>query len=168
MKFCIKDDLSLFEFHDSVFSYDVILHTPTGDEAVQLIVNFHEEPVYTYSQAVTVSCNYDRKEYQGHGSDYLWIDAFADLQRQLPEGVWLKCCLTCRHGNQCPVGDFANEVFCMKDVSITQKSDLYFYTEDNEERDKRSRQYCDLCDSYQPQTDDFYTYSDYLHYLNKG
>lgn len=144
--------------------YDTVLHTPDGVEPVNLTVsegNLQQPPT------VIVSCNYDGKEYRGYGSDYLWIDAFADLQKQLPAGVFLKCCLTCRHGNLCPVGNEFNEVFCTKDVLITQKSDLYFYTEDRDERDKRSRKYCDLCEDYQPQSDDFYTYNDYLYFLKK-
>ena len=137
------------------------------------MVGCHEETVYYKGSleqppTVNVGCTFAGKEYWGHGSDYLWIDAFADLQRQLPEGVLLKCCLTCRHGNLCPVGNDKNEVFCTKDVLITQKSDLYYYTEDDREREKRSRQYCGLCGDYQPQTDAFYTYNDYyLYFLKK-
>ena len=161
-----------YELHRQ-YRYDAVLHTPTGSEIVQLNVSCHEEPVYVKDvleqpPTVNVGCKYDGKEYWGHGSDHLWIDAFADVQRQLPEDVLLKCCLTCRHGNLCPVGNGVNEVFCTKDVLITQKSDLYFYTEDDKEREKRLRQYCGLCEDYQPQTDDFYTYNDYLHYLKKS
>lgn len=160
-----------YELHRR-YKYDVVLDTPNGDKAVQLIVICHEEPVYVKGMleqppTVNVGCQYDGKEYWGHGSDYLWIDAFADLQKQLPTGVFLKCCLTCRYGNMCPVGNDINEVFCTKDVSITQKSDLFFYTEDDGEREKRSRAYCCLCEEYQPQTDDFYTYNDYLHFLRR-
>ena len=155
------------------YRYDAVLRTPNGDETVKLMVSCHEEPVYYKGSleqppTVNVGCTFAGKEYWGHGSDYLWIDAFADLQKQLPEGVLLKCCLTCRHGNLCPGGDDKNEVFCTKDVLITQKSDLYYYTEDDREREKRSRQYCSLCDDYQPQVDEFYTYNDYLHYLQKA
>lgn len=161
-----------YELHRQ-YRYDSILNTPNGHEKVQLIVSCHEEAVYTKGvleqpPTVNIGCKYGGKEYWGHGSDYLWIDAFANLQRQLPEGVLLKCCLTCRHGNLCPVGNYINEVFCTKDVLITQKSDLYFYTEDDGERKKRSREYCSLCEDYQPQTDDFYTYNDYLHFLKKA
>ncbi|MBE6924364.1 MAG: hypothetical protein E7466_03895 [Ruminococcaceae bacterium] len=160
-----------YELHRQ-YRYDTVLHTPTGGEVVQLIVSCHEEPVYVKGvleqpPTVNVGCKYDGKQYWGHGSDNLWIDAFADLQRHLPAGVLLTCCLTCRHGNLCPVGNDINEVFCTKDALITQKSDLYFYTEDNAERTKRSRQYCDLCPDYHPQTDGFYTYNDYLHFLNR-
>lgn len=152
------------------YRFDSILETPNGDEAVQLTVIRHDEAVYAkgvleHPLTVNVGCRYSGKEYWGHGRDYLWIDAFADLQRQLPADVLLKCCLTCGHGNLCPVGNDVNEVFCTKDALITQKSDLYFYTEDSSERVKRSRQYCDLCEDYQPQADGFYTYNDYLYYL---
>ena len=160
-----------YELHRQ-YRYDAVLRTPNGDETVKLMVGCHEEPVYYKGSleqppTVNVGCTFERKEYWGHGSDYLWIDAFADLQRQLPEGVLLKCCLTCRHGNLCPIGNDKNEVFCTKDVLITQKSDLYYYTEDDREREKRSRQYCGLCGDYQPQTDAFYTYNDYLYFLKK-
>ena len=160
-----------YELHRQ-YRYDAVLRTPNGDDTVKLMVGCHEETVYYKGSleqppTVNVGCTFEGKEYWGHGSDYLWIDAFADLQRQLPEGVLLKCCLTCRHGNLCPVGNDKNEVFCTKDVLITQKSDLYYYTEDDREREKRSRQYCSSCEDYQPQTDDFYTYNDYLHYLEK-
>lgn len=155
------------------YRYDAVSQTPNGDVAVKLWVGYHEEPLYyeeslEQQSTVHVGCTFDDKDYWGHGSDYLWIDAFADLQRQLPEGVFLKCCLTCKHGNLCPVGNDRNEVFCTKDVLITQKSDLYFYTEDDGEREKRSRQYCGLCEDYQPQTNDFYTYNDYLYELKKS
>lgn len=160
-----------YELHRQ-YRYDAVLGTPNGDETVKLTVSCHEEPVYVKGvlkqpPTVNVGCKYDGKAYWGHGSDYLWIDAFADFQRQLPEGVFLKCCLTCGHGNLCPAGNDVNEVFCAKDVLIAQKSDLYFITENIGERTTRSRKYCDLCEDYRPQTEDFYTYNDYLHFLKK-
>ena len=160
-----------YELHRQ-YRYDAVLRTPNGDETVKLMVGCHEEPVYhagdlKRSPTVNVGCTFEGKEYWGHGTDHLWIDAFADLQRRLPEGVLLKCCLTCRYGNLCPAGNEKNEVFCTKDVLVSRKSDLYFYTEDDREREKRSRQYCGSCDDHQPQTDDVYTYNDYLHFLKK-
>lgn len=146
------------------FRYDLILGTPEGDTQVELHVGCHEES----TPAVNVGCRYNGKDYWGRGNDYLWMDAFADLHRQLPEGVSLKCCLTCRHGSLCPTGNEENELFCTKDVTINQKSDLYFYTEDRGEREKRSRQYCSVCEDFRPQSEDFYTYNDYLDFLKKG
>ena len=148
------------------YQYEVVLRTSEGDETVKLRVGCNEEKLYFGgSFEVDVGCAFQGKEYWGHGNDCLWIDAFANLQKRLPEGMQLTCCLTCRHGNLCPVGNAENEVFCTKDVAITQKSDLFFYTEDDTERTKRVRQYCDLCEDYQPQTDEYYTYNDYLVYL---
>lgn len=60
-----------------------------------------------------------------------------------------------------------DELFCTKDVSITRKSDLYFYTEDHAQREMRRRGCTDLCGDYQPQADAHYTYNDYLDYLNR-
>ena len=161
-----------YELHRQ-YQFDAALRTSNGDTAMKLTVVCHEEPVYikgtlVQPPSVQVGCTLEGTEYWGHGSDCLWIDAFADLQRHLPEGVLLKCCLTCRHGNLCPVGNQPNAVFCTKDILITQKSDLYFCTEDDIERNKRSRQYCDLCVDYQPQADAFYTYNDYLYFLENG
>ena len=157
-----------YELHHR-YQYDAILQTPNGDNAIALTINLNEEPVYYgRDRIVSVGCTFDGNEFWGNGNDHLWIDALADLQRKLPEGVYLKCCVTCRHGNLCPVGNDKNEVFCTKDVLIAQKSDLYFYTEDDREREKRSRQYFHLCESFQPQSDEFYTYNDYLYQLKEG
>jgi hypothetical protein len=82
-----------YELHRR-YDYDCVLHTPRGDETVQLAVICHEEAVYIKGvlrqpPTVNVGCKYDGKAYWGHGSDRSWHDAFADLQRQLPEGVAL-------------------------------------------------------------------------------
>lgn len=155
-----------YELHRQ-YSFDAVLSTASGDKEVKLKVIYHESDDPDQSPAVSTICSFNGKEYIGRGSDYLWIDAFADLQKHLPEGVTLKCCLTCRHGNLCPIGDNHNELFCTKDVSITQKSDLYFYTEDSKEQEKRLRQYCSLCEDFMPQTESFFTYNDYLYFLKK-
>ena len=158
-----------YELHRK-YQYRPALQTSEGEESVELTVNTREEAVY-YEDAqeppftVNIGCQYKSKQYWGYGTDELWIDAFADLQRKLPEGVFLKCCVTCAHGNHCPVGNVENEIFCTKDVLITQKSDLYFYTEDEEERAKRIRQNCDLCADYRMQCEDIYTYNNYLYFL---
>lgn len=151
-----------YELHRT-YRYDVTLHTPKGDETVKLTVGWHEES----NPAANVGITLAGKEYWGHGADEYWIDAFADLQRQLPEGVYLKCCLTCRHGNLCPFGNELNELFCTKDLTITQKSDLYACTQSAEEKEKRSRPYCGLCEAYQLQSDEYYTYNDFLDFMKR-
>ncbi|MBQ9994551.1 MAG: hypothetical protein IJP17_07565 [Clostridia bacterium] len=161
-----------YELHRQ-YKYSFTLATPDGDEEVEVFVHCHDEEVYcngTLLQApsVTVSLEYAGSEFRGEGKDYLWADAFADLQRRLPDGVMLKCCLGCKHGNMCPVGNNPGELFCTKDVAITQKSDLFFYTEDCDERDSRSRQYCDACVDYEAQCDEYFTYNDFLYYLKQS
>ena len=141
------------------------LATPTGEQVVNASILCHGEDA---SPSVSVGIRYGGQEFRGRGTDYFWTDAFADLQKQLPEGVTLKCCLTCRHGNMCPVGNEPDQLFCTSDVSITQKSDLYFYTEDPAQREKRSRSYTHVCGEYRPQTVEHYTYSDYPAHQRQG
>lgn len=110
-------------------------------------------------------------EYQGKpisaaGIRYPFEDAFCDLQKKLPKGVLIKACVNCRHGNLCPVGDYVNEVFCTKDVEITKAKDLWQYTEDPSERAMRSRKFNDCCLDFAVQTKEYFTYSDWLEYLN--
>ena len=32
--------------------------------------------------------------FRGEGTDWIWSDTFADLQKNLPQGVRLACCIT--------------------------------------------------------------------------
>ena len=159
-----------YELHRQ-YKKQLTLATPGGDIKTEALIICHDEDVYTNGDekiegpSVSVGVKYNGQTVWGDGKDYLWEDAFAGLQKKLPDGVEIKCCLTCRHGNLCPVGNTPGEVFCTKDVSITQKSDLFFYTEDREQREKRARDYTDLCESYREQSDEYFTYNQYLCYL---
>lgn len=144
------------------YTFDITLNTRNNVQKNKITILCDEESI---PAAITVYIKYQNKDYLGCGNDSLWVDAFADLQKKLPTDVTLKCCLSCRHGNMCPVGNQPNELFCTKDVHIAQKSDLFFYTEDYAEREKRSKKYTDVCANYQPQSEDCYTYTDYLYYL---
>lgn len=150
-----------YELHKQYIS-DIVLDTSNGAQHTKIYINCNEE---WNPPKITISMKYNGKEYYGCADDYLWVSAFANLQKQLPLNVVLKCCLTCRHGNMCPVGNQPNQLFCTKDVCITQKSDLFFYTEDETECAKRAKKYTDICDSYQPQNNEDYTYNDYLYLL---
>ena len=116
---------------------------------------------------MTINTVYAGKEIVVVGTHYPFDDAFANLQNELPKNVRLICCVACRHGNPCPVGNAPNEVFCTKDVEITCKSDCFYYTEDKEETKKRSREYWDYCNDFQVQEEGILTYSGYLYYLDK-
>jgi len=142
------------------------IQTDSGAQYLELAIAFdHDDP--DEISEMTIRTQFDGKEIIAAGTDYPFADAYADLQNKLPEGVMLTGCVACRHGNMCPVGDLPDEVFCTKDVAITCRSDLYFYTEDEEERKRRLRHYTDFCDAFQPQKDDAFTYNDYRFYLKK-
>lgn len=157
------------------YKHTATLRTPEGEQQEKLEIWVHEEDTYNVrlgrmvsGPSVSAGTKYEGKWYWGDGTDdFLWIDAIAALQKQLSENVTIKGCVTCRHGNLCPVGNCPDEVFCTKDVIITQKSDLFFYTEDRDEREKRSRKYFHSCEGWQPQSKEFYTYNDYLDHLIK-
>lgn len=140
----------------------VCLITKSGDENVELLINYDEE-----CETVSLFLKFKDEEYYVEGNNYLWLDSFAKLQNMLPNEIKIKSCLMCRHGNMCPVGNKPGEIFCTKDVEISQKSDLYFYTEDNAEREKRLRFYTDTCNDYQMQREEFFTYNDFLYWLNE-
>ena len=116
---------------------------------------------------MTIKTQFEGKEITAAGTHYPFEDAYADLQNKLPKSVKLTGCVTCRHGNLCPVGNAFDEVFCTKDVSITCISDLFFYTEDEGERKRRSRKHTDFCDDYMPQEENVLTYNDYWQFLNE-
>ncbi|MBQ7827498.1 MAG: hypothetical protein IJ386_04455, partial [Clostridia bacterium] len=156
-----------YEYHKH-YKNDLVIDTPDGEQTVEVSILVHEnqsDPFGEGGQDVSAGVKCNGKEYWGRGEDYLWIDAFADLQKQLPDGIMLKCCLSCRHGNMCPVGNVPDELFCTKDLLIEKKSDLYFCTEDEAERKKRSRRYTSVCEDYQSQSEDYFTYNDYPFFL---
>lgn len=147
------------------YERDLCLNTNDGDVIVNAEILWNEE--VTGEECISIKIIYDSKGYYGLGKDYYWTDAFADLQNNLPEYVQIKCCLTCRHGNFCPVGNSLDEVFCTKDVEIKEIRDLWFYTEDEAERRKRSRKYTCFCETYCVQTEEYFTYNDFGYYLNE-
>ena len=106
-----------------------LLSTPGGETKTKIEIEHLTDSNEITSKVTAVLC-YEGIEYKGFGTDWLWIDAIADLQKHLPENVKIKCCLTCRHGSLCPVGNKENEIFCVKDIVPKKKEDLFFYTED--------------------------------------
>lgn len=119
------------------------------------------------AKSMIIKTNYQGKEIVAVGTHCPFDDAYSNLQNKLPKNVQLKCCVACRHGNQCPVGNDPDKVFCTKDVKITSKSDLFYYTENEIERRTRLRAFSDYCDDFCPQEEDVFTYSDYLFFLKK-
>lgn len=83
---------------------------------------------------------------------------FMELSKILQEKYEIHSCFSCKYGNFCPTGDQDNEIFCINDFEPKCKADLYFVTENREERKKRSRTLFDVCEGFQPCSDDYYTY----------
>ena len=119
---------------------------------------------------VEITINYNGAEYCAKGKDYLWVDAFADLQRKLPSDIQLACCMTCRHGNMCPYGNDKNQLFCTKDVVLTSKDDVIelMYNKGHDSFFEREVSSIHCCDDFIYQSEDSYTYNDYLYHLQKN
>ena len=151
---------------------ETILHlmTPDGGVSVPITVRFigSESPV-TSNNVTSMSLHlvYDNCEYVGIGTKYPYMDAFANLQKQLPNGILLKACVNCVHGNLCPYGDLPNLLFCTKQFAITEKMDLVRLIANNSLTNQNDRTFTDICEDFQMQTSDTYSYSDYLYYLSE-
>lgn len=143
----------------------ITLLSPTVKIFVPIQVNYDdgEDTVNT----VEINLTYNGVLYQGKGADYLWVDAFADLQNKLPYDTKLACCMTCRHGNMCPYGNKENQLFCTKDVIIASKDDMIELIDNTDLFVERAVSSIQYCDSFSYQSDDYYTYNDYLYYLKK-
>jgi hypothetical protein len=163
-----------YELHKQYRS-NITLMTPDGETETKIRIICHEEDMYNLdgqleeAPIVTAGIEYDGKEYWGRGKEYDWEDAFADLQKKLPEGVFLKCCTTCRHGNMCPYGNEPGELFCTKDFVIHSKEELceWFDRSGWSEVSTHERNVTDSCGDYQPQSKEIYTYNSFLYYLEQ-
>lgn len=149
-----------------VLKREIPLLTPVGKVfATTQIVYDDAENSANPSSEITLC--YNGNEYKGNGTDYLWTDTFADLETKLPADVRLACCMTCRHGNMCPYGNSENELFCTKDIRINSKEDMCNLFDQTNPFEERSVASLDSCDDFVYQSDEYYTYNDYLYQLNK-
>lgn len=67
---------------------EITLSTPNGDMITQARIICHDEDVYVLgkkleSPSVFVGITYGGTDLCGYGNDYLWVDAFADLQKKI-------------------------------------------------------------------------------------
>ena len=114
-----------------------------------------------------ISLTYEEVEYKGYGTDFLWTDAFADLEIKLPNDVKIACCMTCRHGNMCPYGDVENQLFCTKDLEINSKWDMCNLFNQTNPFEERLVSSLDFCEDFVYQSEEYYTYNDYQYELRK-
>lgn len=100
-----------YKLHRQYF-YDITLETPEGDVDTQAHVICHEEDVYFRGErleapVVTIGIQYHGKTFWG-GRNGSWVEACAEAQKKLPEGVRMKCGKTCRLENMCPYWEVKN------------------------------------------------------------
>ena len=156
------------------FKQKIVLNTPNEEITTEAhyIIYYDSDKLYSVEdvneidlEKLSVGIKYTGQYYWGRGKESSGQDAFADIQRHLPDGVELKCCLSCRHGHQSPFSNKFDQLYCMKDVVITNKKDLCPHVTDDTEMNARSRHYTDICDDWAKQSAETYVYSDYPFYL---
>ena len=75
--------------------------------------------------------------------------------------------MTCVHGNMCPFGNNPGDLFCTKGLIINSKEDMctLFGDHENTKIFDKITNVADSCNEYTPQSNDSYTYNNYLYYL---
>ena len=140
---------------------ELVIFTPTEKKKCPAKIEWSQKDDGD-CEKIRVSVTLDGVCYFGDGEDYMWADAFADLQRNLPSNVSLACCMTCRHGNMCPFGNEPRQLFCTKDLTITDKDDMIALFEAEDAFGKREVLADAYCNDFEYQSDNCYTYNDYL------
>ena len=114
---------------------------------------------------VVIEIVYRENTYIGIGKSLDWADAFANLQRSLPDGVSIQCCMTCKHGTMCPYGNIPDYILCSKNAVINNKDDVIDWLDKVGARDNKKSSF-EYCEQYDASNEKYYTYNDYLYYLN--
>ena len=111
---------------------------------------------------LTVSLTINGVNYVGYGKNCDIDEPLADLQSRLPDGVFIKCCVTCQYGSFCPYGSDGDNMLCIFPETISDKLDLV----DLMAKDKYIiKNFSDCCENFTPANDEAYSYNSFLHYL---
>lgn len=146
---------------------NITLILPTGEKVIVPMQICWDDNENDANSRCEICVAYNGVKYYGKGTDYLWVDAFAQLQKNLPSGIELACCMTCRYGNMCPYGNKENQLFCTKDLNIVDKMQLCNLIDETYKFFDREVFSYHYCDDFLYQSDDYYTYNDYFLVLNK-
>ena len=146
-----------------IIESQISLFSSTSKVSVPIQIRYTDD-------SVEITVSYNDTEYCAKGKDHLWADAFADLQAKLPSNTQLACCMTCRHGNMCPYGNKENQLYCTKDVLLNSKDDVIELMDDKGYDSFFEREVSSIhcCDDFIYQSEDSYTYNDYLYHLQKN
>lgn len=153
------------------YDKQLVLSTPSGDVTVKAMLREHDVPVYYNGVRVdppsmTLNVAYDGKKYWSNAVCRTWEEAFAALQKGLPEGVRIRSCLTCRHGNFSPYGK-SSAILCLKNYAPKNKLEVCDLLNSDNDHFRKLRDCCFICPDYREASKDFYAYNDYLNCLNK-
>ena len=135
-----------------------------GDTIVVPIVVIHKE--LESGVEVVIKIEFQERTYVGTGKNIEWTDAFANLQKTLPDGVKIQCCMTCRHGTLCPYGNIPDYILCSKNAEINNKDDVIDWFDKVDDVTKIEKSSFCCCETYNASNENNYTYNDYLYYLN--
>ena len=144
----------------------ITLISSSGKTIVPMQINFYDDEDAINPES-EINIIYNSIKYQGKGEDFLWVDTLADLQSKLSQEIKITCCMTCQHGNMCPYGDVANQLFCTKDLIIHNKEDMCQLFDKTDPFSDRKVSSFNYCDNFVYQSDEYYTYNDFLYQLNK-
>ena len=167
------DQKAWYEGHKR-YDKQLTLSTPGGDVTVKAMLREHDVPVF-YGKvgegklvdppSMSITLTYDGKNYWSDAICHTWEEAFAALQRGLPEGVKVKCCLTCRHGNFCPYGNKSGEIFCLKNDKPKNKLDVCDLLNGDKDLNAKRKDISFVCPEYSEASEEHYAYNDYLYSL---
>ena len=138
---------------------NIYLITPVGkiNVPIEFVYEDDSEAVEPLS-VLKLSCN--GTLYEGRSTDWLWAETFADLQSKLPHGYALMCCMTCRYGNMCPYGNWADRLYCTKELTVTDKMalcDLF----DGTDMSHREVTAFSCCEDFEFSSEEHFTYNDF-------
>ena len=122
--------------------YTLTISTPDGviDVPIQhRVVNENDD-----NMQITISVTIEGQEIRFDAETT--EDVLIKFAKKLPIGWNIMSCLSCRYGHFCPVGNSDNELFYVTEFEPKEISDLWQVTEDDAERNKRSRNLFHLCE----------------------
>ena len=127
---------------------------------MKIITDGEDYILYDVKEAA-VQIEWNRQIFRGSCADGLHTEkALRNLAENLPQGMTLKSCLTCRYGNFCTFGASDNEIFCVSDRCPQKKTDLdfIFLSDTREKWLKRRRSLFHVCPDYKPDTAEYWSY----------
>ncbi len=142
--------------------FSLTVAAPSGDVELKVTRSVIHENQESMRVILSITFQGKTNSYQSDSTE----ESLMLFARSLPVNWTIKSCLSCRFGHFCPTGDYDNELFCVPDFEPKNKSDLWCVTEDEIERKNRSRTLFDCCQRYKQQSEDYFTYSDYLYKIS--